>query len=128
MLMKGKCGNVEGSVCSFDLEFPHPVVSGLREGAASIEKLGMLGDRFALVLDSTSVPNVVRLSLVVELEGARPESLLVSSCTFDRAVGGERRFFEILGRPRLLNLVRGDAEGGVATVMGMGGLAAMVSL
>ena len=46
----------------------------------------MLGERFMLVVDSTSVPNVVRLSLVVELEGARPESLLTSSCSFDRAI------------------------------------------
>lgn len=50
------------------------------------EKLGMLGERLMLVVDSTSVPNVVRLSLVVELEGAKPESLLASCGSFDRAV------------------------------------------
>ena len=77
MLMKGSCGTVGSSVCSFDLDSSSPVVFVLGEGAASFaEKLGMLGERFALVVDSTSVPNVVRLSLVVELEGASPESLL----------------------------------------------------
>ena len=88
----------------------------------------MLGEGLALVVDSTSVPNVVRLSLVVELEGARPESLLALSCTFERATRGERRWLEALGRRRPLNRVRGDVGGGVARVIGMGALAAMVSL
>ena len=81
MLMNGNSGIAESSVCSFASS---AVVFGLGESFA--EKLGMLGERFMLVVDSTSVPNVVRLSLVVELEGARPESLLASSCSFDRAV------------------------------------------
>ena len=76
--MKGICGAVGRSVCSCGLDSSSPVGLGLGEGAAA-EKLGMLGERFALFVDSTSVPNVVRLSLVVELEGARPESLLASS-------------------------------------------------
>ena len=83
MLMTGNCGFAGGSVCSFDLDSSSPVVCALCSFA---EKLGMLGERFMLVDDSTSVPNVVRLSLVVELEGAKPESLLASSCSFNRAV------------------------------------------
>lgn len=84
--MNGNCGIAGRSVCSFDLDSSSPVVFGVGEGAASFaEKLGMLGERFMLVVDSISVPNVVRLSLVVELEGARPESLLASSCTLNRA-------------------------------------------
>ena len=85
--MNGNCGIVGRSVCSFDLDSSSPVEFDLGEGAASFaEKLGMLGECFALVVDSTSVPNVVRLSLVVELEGASPESLLASSWIFKGAV------------------------------------------
>ena len=126
--MKGICGAVARSVCSCGLDSSSPVGLGLGEGAASCaEKLGMLGERFALFVDSTSVPNVVRLSLVVELEGARPESLLASSCCFDKALLGERRWLEVLGRRRPVKREREEDEGGVATVIGMGGLAAMVS-
>ena len=123
--MKGICGAVGSSVC---LDSSSPVVLGFGEGAASCaEKLGMLGDRFTLFVDSTSVPNVVRLSLVVELEGARPEFLLASSCGFDRALLGERRWLEVFGRRRPVKRERDEDEGDVATVIGMGGLAAMVS-
>ena len=51
----------------------------------------MLGECLMLEVESKSVPNVVRLSLVVELEGASPESLRTSSCNFDLAVKGESR-------------------------------------
>ena len=85
MLIKGNWGIAGSSVCSFDVDSSSPVV--FDGGVASFaEKLGMLGESFVLVVDSMSVPNVVRLSLVVELEGARPESLLASSCNFERAV------------------------------------------
>lgn len=49
------------------------------------ETLGMLGERRMLKFESISVSKVVRLSLVVELEGARPESLRTSSCSLDLA-------------------------------------------
>ena len=128
ILMKGNCGIAGSSVCSCGLDSSSPVEFGLGEGAASFaEMLGMLGERFTLVVDSTSVPKVVRLSLVVELEGARPESLLASFCVFDRAVLGDRRWLEVLGRRRPVNRGRGDVEGAVATAIDMGGLAGMVS-
>lgn len=129
MLMNGNCGIVGRSVCSGGLDSSSPVHLGLGEMATWFaEKLGMLGERFTLVVDSTSVPNVVGLSLVVELDGARAESLLASSCSFNRAVSGESRLLEVLGRRRPFNRLRGEVEGEVALAMGMGGLAAMVSL
>ena len=85
--MNGKCDIMGGPACPSDIDTSSSVLLGLGEGAAPFaEKLGMLGECFRLIVDSTSVPNVVRLSLVVEFEGARPESLLASFCTFDRAV------------------------------------------
>lgn len=45
----------------------------------------MLGECLILDAESASVPKVVRLSLAVELDGARPESLRTSSCSLDRA-------------------------------------------
>ena len=91
--MNVNCGVARSSVCSFDLDSSSPFDLG--KGAASFaEMLGMLGERLILVVDSTSVPNVVRLSLVVELEGSKPESLLVLLCSLDRAVRGERRCLE----------------------------------
>lgn len=128
-LMKGSCGIVGSSVCTCGLDSWSPVVFGLGGGAASFaEKLGMLGECLTLVVDSTSVPNVVRLSLVVELEGARPESLLTLSFNFERAIRGERRWLEVLGRRRPFNRVGGEVEGGAAAAIGMGALAATVSL
>ena len=125
--MKGIGGAVESSGCSCGLESSCPVLLGLEEGASCAEKLGMLGEHLTLFVDSTSVPNVVRLSLVVELEGARPESLLASSCGFVRALLGERRWLEVLGRRRPVKREGDEDEGGVATAIGMGGLAATVS-
>ena len=79
--------------------------------------------------ESTSVPSVVRLFLAVELEGARPESRLTSFCSLARAVWGERRwlFVEPLTPEKPFWEEWEEAEGGVATVIGMGGFAAVVS-
>lgn len=86
----------------------------------------MLGDCFRLDVDSISVPNVVRLSLAVELDGASPESLR-TSCSLDRAASGDSRWFADFG---LLNAAKplGDVVGGrLATVIGIGVWAAVVS-
>ena len=79
--------------------------------------------------ESPSVPNVVRLFLAVELEGARPESRLTSFCSLARAVWGERRwlFFGPLAPEKPFWGEWEEVEGGVATVIGMGGFAAVVS-
>lgn len=57
--------------------------SGLGEVVDAVslcdEITGRLGEWLILGVDSTSVPNVVLLSLAVELDGARAESLLPSS-------------------------------------------------
>ena len=83
--MNGNCGNV-GSTLSVVPDPLSAVALTLGEAPASFAtKLGMLGERLMLVVDSISVSNVVRLSLVVELEGARSEFLLASSRSFDRA-------------------------------------------
>ena len=71
--------------------------------------------------ESISVSRVVRLSRNEDdVEGARPESLLASSRSFDRALGleGERGCLS-----RLMALFGGALDG---RVIGIGGLAAVV--
>ena len=79
--------------------------------------------------ESTSVPNVVRLFLAVELDGARPESRLTSCCSLARAVWGDRRwlFVDPLTPEKPFWQEWEGLEGGVATVIGIGGFAAVVS-
>lgn len=102
--------------------------SKLREigGPSGAAKLGKLGECLILDDESTSVPNVVRLSLAVEFEGARPESRRTSLCSLARAVWGDRRWL-FFGRLRPVKLCCEGLEGGVATVIGIGGSAAVVS-
>ncbi len=85
-----------------------------------------LGEIFRLVDDPPSVPSVVRLSLVVELEGASPESLLASSWSLARAWWGERVRSGLFHRLLRILSFWGVLGGGVATVIGVGGLAAFV--
>lgn len=71
--------------------------------------------------DSTSVPSVVRLSLAVELEGARPESLLRSLGSFVRDTLGDSCRVARFRRKLAIPLEPLELWGGVATVMGIGG-------
>lgn len=91
-----------------------------RGGAAW--KLGRLMEgRTLRFKETTSVSRVVRLSLNDDdVDGARPESLLASWGSFDRALGldGERGCLS-----RLIALFEGGLEG---RVIGIGGLAAVV--
>lgn len=122
MLMEGNCRIVEPA----DNWEPPLNARSLGAFAASrggaAWKLGRLVDGRTLRFKETaSVSRVVRLSLNEDdVDGARPESLLASWGSFDRALGldGERGFLS-----RLMALFEGGFDG---RVIGIGGLAAVV--
>ena len=70
---------------------------------------------------------VVRLSLVVKLEVARPESLRMSSYNRERALlAGVRASEALVGRRSSVVISCGDVDRGHAVVTGMGGRATIV--
>lgn len=84
-----------------------------------------------LWLDSASVQSVVLLSRVVKLEGARPESLRLSSGRFNCTLRGSHccsgESFAFVSRVMPLNCGWGGGVAAVTPVTGIGGRAAAVS-
>ena len=122
MLMEGNCGIVEpADICEPPLDARSLGAFAASRGGAAW-KLGRLVDgRTLRFKETTSVSRVVRLSLKEDdVEGARPESLLASWGSFDRAFGldGERGCLS-----RLMALFEGGLDG---SVIGIGGSAAVV--
>ena len=121
----GNWGTGGGSASTFGLPHLFVFVAGKVRKSSWEEYLRRLGESFRLVDDPPSVPNVVRLFLAVELEGASPESLLVSP--WSPAWYGESLWSGVFHLWLRILSFCGVLGGGVATVMGTGGVAASVS-
>lgn len=98
-------------------------------GESPAVALPRVGVSLELKADSASVARVVRDSLAVELDGASPESRLVSPCSIEWAMMLRFKLGsgEVLGRISGWIPRRADAGGGGAIVMGIGGLPAVIS-
>lgn len=88
---------------------------------------GRLDESTRLPDDSRSVARVVRLSLAVKLEAARPESLRMSSYNRERAIpAGNRASEALVGLRSLVVMSRGDVDEEGAMETGIGGRATTV--
>jgi len=129
-VIEGICGTSESSdrssgVGAFGFVESFGLGDVALERLSGAAKLGELGECLILCAESTSVASVVPLFLVVELEGARPESLRESSCNLERSLGDES-CCEPFGPLKADNGLGGEPLGGVAVVIWTGAFAAFV--